>query len=296
MLKLCKDMRHFDYMRAFRICMALVGTTLAAPCIAQPTTPPVKPSLVSANLCADQLVLALADRDQIRSLSPFADDAKISFLAARAKGLPTNSGAAEELMRLSADLVLVGRYDNRLTKTFLADKGRQVAIVDSWVGLGETKSEIEALATRFGAPERGAALNADIDRAMRRIEDLAARRHNHPSFLILHRRGFVLHAGLAADIAVRAGLRNAAADAGIAASGFADVERIAAARPDYLIVARVTDRPEDQGEALLEHPALRHLYPDDRRLVVPDALTICPGPAIPALIDRLADEIAAKVK
>jgi iron complex transport system substrate-binding protein len=296
LLKFCKHMGHFDYMRAFRLCVAVMVATLAVPCLAQPLPTNSKPSLVSANLCADQLVLALADRDQIRSLSPFADDAKISFLAARAQGLPTNSGAAEELIRLSADLVLVGRYDNRLTKTFLADKGRVVAIVDSWVGLGETKSEIDALATRFGAPARGSALIADIDRAMRRIEDLAAQRRNKPSFLILHRRGFVLHAGLAADIAVRAGLRNAAADVGLAESGFADVERIVTARPDYLIVARINEQPEDQGEALLEHPALRHLYPDARRLVVPDTLTICPGPAIPALIDRLADEIAAKVR
>jgi iron complex transport system substrate-binding protein len=277
-------------MPALRICIAFTIATLALPLPAVS-----KPSLVSANLCADQLVLALADRDQIRSLSPFADDAKISFLAARAKGLPTNSGAAEELIRLSADLVLVGRYDNRLTKEFLADRGRPIAIVDSWVGLSETKSEITALAMRFGTPERGVALVADIDRAMRRIEDLAARRQNRPSFLILHRRGFVLHAGLAADIAGRAGLRNAAAEVGLSDSGFADIERIVTARPDYLIVAKINDRPEDQGEALLEHPALRHLYPDARRLVVPDALTICPGPAIPALIDRLADEIAAKV-
>lgn len=283
-------------MPALRMCIAVAIATLALPCNAQPLPGVARPSLVSANLCADQLVLALADRDQIRSLSPFADDAKISFLAARAKGLPTNSGAAEELIRLSADLVLVGRYDNRLTKAFLADKNRAVAIVDSWVGLNETRREIEALAARFGAPARGSALIADIDRAMRRIEALAVERRNRPSFLILHRRGFVLHAGLAADIAVRAGLRNAAADAGLAESGFADVERIVTARPDYLIVAKINDRPEDQGEALLEHPALRRLYPDARRLVVPDALTICPGPAIPALIDRLADEIAAKVK
>jgi iron complex transport system substrate-binding protein len=287
-------------MPALRICIAFTIATLALPLPAVS-----KPSLVSANLCADQLVLALADRDQIRSLSPFADDAKISFLAARAKSLPTNSGAAEELIRLSADLVLVGRYDNRLTKEFLADRGRPIAIVDSWVGLSETKSEITALAMRFGTPERGVALVADINRAMRRIEAQGAerqtklngaQRQNRPSFLILHRRGYVLHAGLAADIAGRAGLRNAAADVGLSDSGFADIERIVTARPDYLIVAKVNDRPEDQGEALLEHPALRHLYPDARRLVVPDALTICPGPAIPALIDRLADEIAAKVQ
>lgn len=257
--------------------------------------PSQHPSIVSANLCADQLVLSLADRDQIVSLSPFAADKDISFLAAQAGGLPRNTGAAEELIRLSADLVVLGRYDNRLTRDFLAAKNRPFAVVDSWVSLDETRREITVLAARFGHAERGAALVASIDQSTGALAALAGQVPQR-SFLILHRRGYVLHAGLAGDLAVKAGLRNAAGDVGLTASGFVDLERVVAARPDYLMVAEAHDRPEDQGEALLEHPALRRLYPPGRRLVVPDLLTICPGPAIPALAARLAQEIKAKVR
>lgn len=253
------------------------------------------PSIVSANLCADQLVLALADRAQIVSLSPFARDANISFLAREATGVPQNTGAAEELIRLSADLVVLGRYDNRLTRDFLATKERPFAMVDSWVSLDETRREITSLAARFGHAERGAALIATIDASTGALAALAGKVPRR-SFLILHRRGYVLHAGLAGDLAVKAGLRNAAGDVGLRANGFVDLERVVAARPDYLMVAESPDRPEDQGEALLEHPALRRLYPPARRLVVPDLLTICPGPAIPALAARLAQEITAKVR
>ncbi len=274
---------------------ALLAAMLVTSSLAQGQQSAPHPSIVSANLCADQLVLALADRQQIVSLSPFARDANISFLAHEAAGVPRNTGAAEELIRLSADLIVLGRYDNRLTRDFLTTKERPFAMVDSWVSLDETRQEIAGLAARFGHAERGAALIATIDASTGALEALASKVPQR-SFLILHRRGYVLHAGLAGDLAVKAGLRNAAGDVGLRANGFVDLERVVAARPDYLMVAESADRPEDQGEALLEHPALRRLYPPARRLVVPDLLTICPGPAIPALAARLAQEITAKVR
>src|SRR3712207_9455612 len=46
--------------------------------------------VTSLNLCADQLLLALADRQQIASLSRLARDASISFMAEQAAGLPLN--------------------------------------------------------------------------------------------------------------------------------------------------------------------------------------------------------------
>src|SRR5450631_2007243 len=67
--------------------------------------------VVSANLCGDQLLLALADPDQIASLSPFAGDPDLSFLAERARAFPHNRGSVEDIIRLEADLVLIGPYD-----------------------------------------------------------------------------------------------------------------------------------------------------------------------------------------
>src|SRR5687768_16724460 len=60
--------------------------------------------VVSLNLCADQLLLALADRDQILSLSPLVRDASISYLRANGAGLPVNAGKAEAVLFSGADL------------------------------------------------------------------------------------------------------------------------------------------------------------------------------------------------
>ena len=48
--------------------------------------------------------------------------------------------------------------------------------------------------------------------------------------------------------------------------------------------------PGDQGEALLAHPALAALYPPDRRILLPERLTVCGGPSLPEAIDWLASE------
>jgi iron complex transport system substrate-binding protein len=56
----------------------------ASAAVAQPRPQQV----ASLNLCTDQLLLALADRAQIASLSRLARDPPVSFLAGQAEGLP----------------------------------------------------------------------------------------------------------------------------------------------------------------------------------------------------------------
>ena len=70
---------------------------LAAPARATP------PSVASINLCADQLVLVLADPEQILTVSWLSADPEESLLAATAAHYPLNYGTAEELLRFAPD-------------------------------------------------------------------------------------------------------------------------------------------------------------------------------------------------
>ena len=67
----------------------------------------------------------------------------------------------------------------------------------------------------------------------------------------------------------------------------ATLERLVADPPDYIVVAHADARAEDQGSALLSHPALARLYPPARRIVLPNKLTACGGPSLPAALDWL---------
>ena len=72
--------------------------------------------------------------------------------------------------------------------------------------------------------------------------------------------------------------------------GFVPLERLVAEPPEFLIVGASAGRAEDQGSALLAHPALLELYPPERRIVLPERLTVCGGPSLPAALDWLTRE------
>src|SRR6185312_356900 len=72
--------------------------------------------------------------------------------------------------------------------------------------------------------------------------------------------------------------------------GFVPLERLVASPPDVLVVGSGDPRAEDQGSALLSHPALVRDFPPEKRIVLPDRLTVCGGPSLPAAFDRLAAE------
>jgi iron complex transport system substrate-binding protein len=85
--------------------------------------------VVSFNLCADQLVLALADADQIAGLSPYAADPNLSVMADKARAFPRLDWQAEATIALQPDLVLIGPNDRSVTRRMLAAQGMRVAEV-----------------------------------------------------------------------------------------------------------------------------------------------------------------------
>lgn len=266
----------------------------AALLLAGPTLAEAPRRVVSANLCADQLLLALADRDQIVSLSPLSVDPTLSPVVEAARGFPINRGVAEDLLRVPADLILIGAHDAPFTRAMLAEQGAPVHALPPWRSLDEGRGQIRDLAARLGQAPRGEALIGAIDAALERARGAAGR---PATFLTLHRRGWSPGAGtVTSEIAVAAGLVDLSASVGVARGGFVALERVIAAAPDFLIVSDAAPGAEDQGQALLSHPALARLYPPARRLVAPDQLTLCAGPATPQAIDALTAQIRAKTR
>ena len=245
----------------------------------------------SVNLCADQLLLALAPPDSIVTLGPFARDPGMSFMAQRAHAHESIRGTAEELTRLKPDLILIGAFDNRYTRALLERHGARFHELGVWSDLPSVWAGVRDFAKAIGRPGGGEALVTDIERSLQRLETLRPRFAHGPSFVVLHRRGYVAARGVTEEVLEAAGLRNLSRK--LDGSGFVRLENIITLRPDFLMLADARPEPTDQGQALLRHPALEHLYPPSRRIVAPDRLTMCPGPATPALIDWLGRQLHA---
>ena len=87
------------------------------------------------------------------------------------------------------------------------------------------------------------------------------------------------------------GLNNAAAALGFENGGLASLEAIVQARPEFLVVSDASDRAEDDGRAFLLHPALERFYPLEKRIVLPERLTVCGGVMLAEALDVLVREL-----
>ncbi len=129
---------------------------------------PIRPRrVVSFNVCADQLVVALADPGPDRRAVALCAPIPRSSVVAE-QGAPTircSAGTAEAMVPLKPDLVLVGPWDRPLTQRLLHVLGFRIVNVPLINDLTTGIAQIREIAKLLGHPERGEALIAEIEAA-----------------------------------------------------------------------------------------------------------------------------------
>jgi iron complex transport system substrate-binding protein len=240
--------------------------------------------IVSINLCADQLVLALADRDQIAGLTRNATDAEMSGEAAAARGLPLLSNSAEQILAIEPDLI-VGMPASRSTAlAALPQKNYPLLDLNTANTLDEIYTSIRQTAGAVGHPERGDALIARMQSELAGLPKPGKGR----VAAYYQRRGYMTGTGTLIDeLMARVGLVNLAGKLGKPPLSQLSIEEMVAAQPDYLIVESATDIVTDQGSEMLHHPAIK----DIPRISVPQAWTVCGSPAYTQAARSMAEQI-----
>jgi len=242
--------------------------------------------VASFNLCADQLVVALADPEQIAGLSPYATDPGLSVVAREAQRYRKLDWQAESTIVLQPDLVLVGPNDRSVTRRMLASQGLRVVAVDFVTDIENARTQIREMAKLLGHSDRGEKLVAALDAAQAR---LAARRSiTSRTAIVVERGGYAQGpASLAAALLNEAGLRSPpGAPKGY--GGFIPLEKLLMMKADIVFVKDPPAAPNDQGALYFMHPAMEALYPPERRIALPTRFTMCGGPALVAAFDYLA--------
>jgi iron complex transport system substrate-binding protein len=275
-------MRVITTVRRFMLCIALWAG------VAQASDAPRR--VVSFNLCADQLVVALADPEQIVGLSPYATDSALSVVADTARAYRKADWQAESTLLLEPDLVLIGPNDRSVTRRMLTSQGLRVVETGFVSDLDSARQQIREMAALLGHPERGEKLIAELERARSRLAAVAPK--SDRTALVVERGGYTQGpASLAATLLAEAGLKPpVGAPAGY--GGFIPLEKFLVLRPDLVFLKDPPSAATDQGAMFLVHPALRDLYPPERRVTLPTRFTMCGGPALVAAFDYMADEMA----
>lgn len=244
--------------------------------------------IVSIGLCTDQLLLMLADPEQIASVSVWATDSNMSYMIDAVGDIPLNHASIEEIVGFEPDLVLASEFVAWDTVNFLRILGypvRQVPVVTS-------VDQIYELLDRFGAwtgqPQRARQLGLEM---RQRLDEIEARYAPRPSrsVIIYAPNGYTVGADtLEHDLFVRAGYRNLAAEMGINGFQAISLERLVAADPDVLQIDRSLSRQTSLATATLSHPVLEKLIRRRENLDIPTRLRICAGPMIVDAIEMMA--------
>ena len=267
--------------------LLLSGAMIAATGVAAQPLRAAPRRIVSLNLCADQLILALADRRQIAGLTRNAPDAELSAAAGQTRGLRILGSSAEEILEIAPDLVVGMPARGSPALTALRSQPVRTLDLTSANSLADIYVSIRQTASATGHPERGDALIGRMQRNLARVPRLGAGK----VAAYYQRRGFLTGAGtLIDDLMRRLGLVNLATRLGKAPLAQVSLEEIVAAQPDYLIVETGSGRIADQGTEMLHHPALRGIP----RISVPQAWTVCGGPAYVAAARIIAEQLARR--
>lgn len=269
-------------MRRF-ICLLLI--TLAAPMAASAASPQ---RVVSVNLCADVLLLHLARRDQIASLTFLAASSPLSPVTEMAAGLPQNYGQLEEVIALAPDLVVGHRYGNAALLSHLQRLGLPVYVLEPPENLAAVETEIRGLAAVLGRQPAGDALLQRYASAM--VERAGPNDAVRPVLAVYGPNGITSGPGsLLHDLLTRAGFDNLAPRLGIGAVGTLRMEALLSHAPDALLYSDSSGTVNSLARQKLQHPALRRLAATRPSLHLSGKLWTCGGPELLIALQALAE-------
>jgi iron complex transport system substrate-binding protein len=248
--------------------------------------------VVSVNLCSDILVLLIAEPGQVASVTWLAADPYESPVADLAAGLPVNHGAAEEVVRLDADLVVAAEYSARASLALLRRIGTPVVEVEIADSLAGVVAAVETLGGALGVPARAEAVVARLRARLARLADAAPGRGR--AALVYRTGGYVASgSGLIDELLAVLGLGNLATENGFRAGAVPSVEALVRARPDLLLVEAYRPGQPSLAAARLGHRALGALRARARVVAVPAPLWACPSPFIADAGEAIAAALAA---
>jgi iron complex transport system substrate-binding protein len=246
----------------------------AAACSATALAAEPLPTVASINVCADQHVLALADSEQILTVSWLAADTEESLFAAEARRHTLNYGTAEELLKLTPDVVIAGTYTSPFARTMLRRLGYRVVELEPEASVADIERNVRIVAELVGHPARGERLVASLRDRARAIE--ANRPARALATVIVRPGGFTVGAGsLAHDLLGLAGVRNVAAEQGLDRWGSLSMEALLTSAPELVVLTGYRSDQPSLANAVLEHPALTARLAGQRTVTVPSALWSC---------------------
>ena len=244
--------------------------------------------IVSIGMCADQLLLILAERSQIASLSSFATHSNMSYMADAVGDIPLNNASVEDVIPYRPDLVVGTDFAAWDTTRFLRQLGYEVKLITPPTTIEEIYTMLREFGRWTGNQHRAQTL---IRKMKQDIETIQSRYAGKPrkSVIVYSPNGYTIGANtLENEILKLAGFRNLAAEMGIDGFQKISLERLIAAKPDVLHIDSNRFNSNSLASAYIGHPVLNRAVSEKDQVFIPPRLRICAGPMVTEAIEYLA--------
>lgn len=243
---------------------------------------PARPTVVSLDYCADQFVLALADRDQILAVSRDAER-KFSHLRGKAAGIPKVRAAAEDVVALRPDIVLRSWGGDARALSLYERFGIRTVQIGYGEDIESAKAVTRAVAAEIGQAARAEALIAALP---------PPRPPTGVSALYVTPGGVSAGQGTMIDaIMTYAGLENANGGAGW--TGL-PLERLVEAPPALMLTAffGFDDDATDRW-SVSRHPVMQRLMREAKVVAMDESRVSCPTWLVADEADAIARALEA---
>ncbi len=233
------------------------------------------------NLCTDRLVLALADPQQIRSLSYVAVDPH-SMIKTAAQDIPLNHGRLEEMLVLDVDYIFASEFDNARIISRLRQYGKQVEQIPAARSIDDANANILYISKLIDQEKKGKSLVEQLNG----IKKSAALREKNRTIILGANNYISGENSLASHLIETLGFKNIAAEARVSDYGQISIEQTIDLQPEVIILNKYSD-DYSRAQAVLEHPVLKHLSEQVKIYYVPTREWICGDTALVQAAERL---------
>ena len=236
----------------------LVSLLSLMSCFAQASVPQ---RIVSLSLCTDQLLLMLAPRQHIVSLTRGAVD---------------------------PDLIVGSAFASRDAVHFLRQLGYPVKLIGLPVSIAEIRDLLLAFGEWVGSPERAEQVVRKMDWQLANLNPQQDRVKK--TALIYSSNGYTIGSGTLENVMLNAaGFHNLAVDMGVVGFEQITLERVVAAQPAFLFIENHIDNSDSLASQYVNHPVLDKMLLSKQREFIPSRLRACAGPMVVEAINYLSE-------
>ena len=230
--------------------------------------------IVSINVCTDQLLAILVDKERIVSLSHLAGDPHSSWLGPFADGLPLNHGTAEEVIALDPDLIVTAPFSFRPTISILKKLGYTVLELPIAKNLNEISANLTLLASAVGKNEQ---TQTAIELFNKKIaSETTTPNLPLPLFVSYEANGWTMGKNsLINNVAQKAGFETIGARLNFSGGRRVDLEKLLTLEPELIELGHQWNESPALVSEAMWHPALQELLKRTMLINIPDSLWLC---------------------